>query len=514
MLAKAPQEPQETELKFFLGAGALEALAEHPVTATPAQHSRLRSIYYDTPEHDLRNRGLSLRVRECDARFIQTLKSRSEGSMLVRGEWESEVSGCTPELAALESSPMGSEIMSLGDRLTPVFITVLDRAVHRWSDGVSSVEISVDTGEVVAPDGSHPIQELELELCSGDPAAVFELARSLSASVAMTPSFRSKAERGYRLAGHEGAAAIRAEDAAISRRTPAAEAFRRIVRTSLRQIAGNAELFTAARSPRSLHQARVGLRRLRAALTAFKPVIDPGRAAGVRLDVAWLARELELARDVDVFAGRLFPTDDDGPPGDPELSALHAQMLVAQAQADERAGVALRSERYSKFLLDVAAWVELPPPADMDPARVALGAMPVATYARGRLDRLGRRAHKLAARYADLDAETRHGLRLRIKTLRYAAEFFASAFKSATAKGRNYLEATKALQDRLGELNDLAAARRTALKIVGPRASALAFTAGKLVATDAAREPVLAHNAEKAVRRYLRARPYWRGKAG
>jgi len=56
------------------------------------------------------------------------------------------------------------------------------------------------------------------------------------------------------------------------------------------------------------------------------------------------------------------------------------------------------------------------------------------------------------------DAAARHTLRIRLKRLRYVCEFFTDCVKRKRV--RRYLEHLEGLQDLLGELNDLATARR------------------------------------------------------
>ena len=500
--------PTETELKFTLGPGALEALADHPVISSPSQTTRLRSAYFDTAEHDLRDQGLSLRVRESDGRFVQTLKSRN-GSVIARGEWEHDVSGCAPELASLSETPFGGMIRALEAQLAPVFVTVIDRAISMWTDGDSEIEISLDTGEVIAHDGAYPIHELELELRRGDVEALFKLGRELSAKALLIPSFRSKAERGYRLAGHEGWAALRAEAAGIGRKTTAGDAFRQIVRTCVRQISGNAELFDSAKTPRALHQVRVGVRRLRATFKVLKGATDPIRAGAMKRECDWLARELELARDIDVFADRHLASSEGCDSVDPQLVAFHTRVLEAQALAADKAAKAFRSARFARFLLDLTAWAELPGMAADSPDQIALASGLASRLGRERLTSLARRVRKAGRRYDDLEPLARHRLRLKVKTLRYAAEALAGAFRTSSENVSRYLNTAKLLQDRLGDINDIEGARNTAIKIVGARASELAFTAGILVADQSSQHPKLIRQSQKALRRFLNAKAFW-----
>ena len=63
-MSTAQPGEQEVELKFELSETALPALGEHPAFAAPAKTSRLRSVYFDTPEHALWAARFGLRVRQ------------------------------------------------------------------------------------------------------------------------------------------------------------------------------------------------------------------------------------------------------------------------------------------------------------------------------------------------------------------------------------------------------------------------------------------------------------------
>lgn len=500
----------ETELKFQLGQSALESLSRHPVLAAPGRRSRLRSVYFDTPEHDLRNSGFSLRVREKDGAFVQTLKGRSGAGVFDRDEWETGVEGDQPSAEVLAGTPAGAILNGSVDRLTPVFETCVDRTVRLWTAGDSTVEVAVDEGEVIAADQRAPLQELELELKGGEPAALFELAGELARQAPMTLSFQSKAERGYRLAGHEGSAAIRAERRAVTGKTTAEAAFRQIARECLSQIAGNAELLAVSRSPRLVHQTRIGIRRLRAALSIFAPILDRAGLTRAKAETKWLAGELDAARDLDVFAETFFGQVEDGAIEDANRAALHQRLMEAQAAAYQGAVEAVRSPRFSALLLEVSGWVEVGDwTRNADPDVRKVRSAPISAYGAARLEHLRRRVKKMGRKFGDLDAEARHELRLKVKKLRYAAEFFAGAFKGPASRRRRYAEAAKALQDRLGELNDLAVARATVLRIVGSRASDLAFTAGLEVGARQQSEPKMLRRAEAAYDDLQDAKPFW-----
>lgn len=498
----------ETELKFQLGQSAIESLTRHAALASPGRRQRLRSIYFDTPEHDLRNKGFSLRVREKDGGFVQTLKSRTGSGVFDRGEWEAPVDACAPDTALLSATPAARILNGSIDRLSPIFETCVDRTVRIWRDGEAAIEVAIDEGEVIAADQRAPLRELELELVDGQRAALFDLASDLAREAPMTLSFQSKAERGYRLAGHEGSAAIRAYRASLSGKTTVEEAFRQIARECLGQIAGNAELVSQAPSATAVHQTRVGLRRLRAALAIFRPILDGPGLSRAQAETRWLAGELDAARNIDVFAETFFRDSEGGSIDDPSLAAFHQRVVQAQAKAHAAAAEAVESQRFAALLLDLSRWVEV---GDWSQAEGAAEARsgPIDDFGAGRLEHLRRRVRKLGRELVEADAEQRHRLRLKVKKLRYASEFFGGAFKASGAR-RRYVEATKALQDRLGQLNDLAQARATVIQIVGPRASELAFTGALLVSARGADEPKQLARTQKAHETLMGLSPFWR----
>jgi triphosphatase len=69
-------QPAEIELKLDVPANCLARLRRLPPLqdAAPVAASTLRSTYFDTNKRKLRNKGLSLRVRQLDGRNVQSIK--------------------------------------------------------------------------------------------------------------------------------------------------------------------------------------------------------------------------------------------------------------------------------------------------------------------------------------------------------------------------------------------------------------------------------------------------------
>jgi triphosphatase len=511
-MAPSANVPSEVELKFLLSAEGSGAISANPVFANETMQVELQSVYYDTPDWDLRRAGVSLRVRREHGAFVQTVKRQAGSKLFDRGEWESQISGENPDRAAWAGTPAEQVLDAKGvGALGPVFSTAVRRTSRVLDEEGGQVEISLDHGKIVAGDLREPIDEVELELKGGSPVALFAIARRLAADTVLRLSFDSKAERGYRLAGGEALTAQEAQPAQIRGDMTGQEAFAQVARSCLTQVCGNAQLLREVRNPEALHQLRVGFRRLRAAFETFKSLLPRKGLDLLRAEIKWIGSELDPARDIDVFIKNAFPSTKTNDPGDRILSAFGERLRAAQTASYDLALTAVDSNRFALLLLNCAEWVEIGPWRGIEDAGVAKlrdgGASVLAGKALGRLSRQLRKSGK---RLAAHDAAGRHRTRIKAKTLRYAGEFFNETFDDGGHGRRsNYIDSLEALQDALGELNDMATARRTALATAGNSAE-LAFCAGRIVGAREQGQPHLLKKAVRAYERWRRAKSFWR----
>src|SRR5207253_203396 len=82
--------------------------------------------------------------------------------------------------------------------------------------------------------------------------------------------------------------------------TSTRDGFKTIGRACLKQIVGNEPALLEG-DPEGVHQMRVGLRRLRAALSLFADILRDLRTAAIKTELKWLAGELAPARQLDVL---------------------------------------------------------------------------------------------------------------------------------------------------------------------------------------------------------------------
>jgi len=454
----------ERELKFRLRAdagGGLWALL--PGAPVPTRR-RLESTYFDTPDFRLRDARAALRLRRDGRRRVLCFKcdSRATHGVPQRNEWEIPAprGGFSPEALPCEEirAAAGVDLRRHAAALAPVFET---RFVRRSAQVVlgdgTRVEVCLDAGTIAARRRSAPLQELELELIEGGPAAMLALAESLVEPLGLELEVCSKAEQGYQLVERRAAGPRKAQFPRLRRGMSAEQAMLAILDDCRAQVQGNVSGTMHSCNPEFLHQLRVGLRRLRSALRTFSLLVTKTSVQPVARELKSIVSKLGSARDWDVFY--LMLLQQIAPPSgrSPEMARLLRKVSARRSAARAQAREGLASAAFQKFLLHLMRWTEEAAWRSSDEVRRAV-AHPVGQFGRRTLARQERKALRHSERIDLSDATARHRLRILVKRLRYACEFFADTLPVKAA--RRYLERLEAVQDALGELNDIAVAGR------------------------------------------------------
>jgi len=475
---------QEIELKLALPRRALAALRRHPLIAGAEKLGRavtLDNTYYDTPALRLKARRIAVRTRRQGRAWLQTVKCAavSNAGLSQRPEWEQTYTGAF-DFSQVDLPEAARLLARRADDLVPVFTTRFRRETRRLCprEGVS-ILIMIDTGEVrvSAADGSErqaPICELELELEQGLPADLFALACQLAETLPLMPSDLSKAERGYRLFMGSPLRATRAETSALKRDQNGVDAFRSLAFSCVRQWQANAEAALSIKSmdvtPEDalqadlIHQLRVALRRLRALLKLFAPILPVDFAGDWNLRLRDNARRLGEARDLDVLNTELLGPVTAGALAD---AASMAELLRTASQAREDGHLALvqalEQAPQGRLLLEFGtALMQLPPSAPKQTGRDSLAAaVDLRKFARLRVARLRKRIRKQFDAASALEPARLHALRVGFKQLRYSLEFLAPLFPPKTL-ARYQRDLKKALRT-LGFLQDVDIARERML---------------------------------------------------
>jgi inorganic triphosphatase YgiF len=491
---------REIELKFLIPPEA--AVLALTLLKGEGAVRQLDATYFDTPDHALRKAGFGLRVRDGEGGRKQTLKSASAGGVFSRGEWEEAIAGPGPDRDALARTPAAA--MLDGEALAPVFTTRVERTVRLVRVGEAVIEAALDRGELSAEGRRAPVCELELELKSGPARALFDLARDLAKRVPLRLSLVSKAERGYGLALGGGKVTPRRQAVALSPKASVAEALQALGHADLAHLCAALEALRDRPEPDGVHQARVAARRLRALLKIFKPLAQDEAARRLDEELDWLAGEFDAARDLDVFVGDIWGEAKSGTAFSGREDFERA-LQAARANAYLRMEAALESARTRDALLEAAAWLESGA-WTTDPTLAEIRDGRADAFAGEVLDHRRKQVKTRARDFDDLDAHMRHRLRLKGKTLRYAVEDLVSLFPDHPKRAERFIEASKAVQDTLGALNDRSV-RETLIETMSHGDATLARDATRVVLADDERELLAA--ARKALDDLLDAKPFW-----
>jgi inorganic triphosphatase YgiF len=502
-------EPRETELKLLFSPGLRARIEAHPALqppgASPPDERDETSVYFDTADHRLSARGLSLRVRQSNGEREQTVKAEgSPGAAARRREWTSPVAGDEPDLARLVE--LGAELPGdLEGELLPIFSTEIHRTRRRIKLDRALVEADIDLGLVVAGDRSEDVAELELELLEGDEAPLYRLALWLHADLPLRLGTESKALRGRRLSLGSAAGAAEAPDLALDGSLPAAGALRRIIEAGLGQLGSNLSA-AGAGDTEGVHQARVALRRLRAAFVLFGPRLEPHATSRFNDEIRRLGQVFGEARDWDVLAVETLPAAEES-----ALVAAWVPLVREHAEAARRAAhEALEAElarpALTGLVLALGAWVQ-----DGAAHPEILGSaldVPIGSIAPALLDRLADKLDARGRHLARCSPEELHAVRKTLKKVRYAADALASLYRRKAVK--SYLKGCKALQRALGALNDAAVTVALLERLASDHGADLTPALGALARWSEERRREAHQELAGAWRELQDARRFWR----
>jgi inorganic triphosphatase YgiF len=460
---------KELELKLKLTPTELQRVAAHPaledLTVGKPVTETLRSIYFDTPDHRLRAQGISLRLRAAidqkggsqrSETWLQTVKGGKGVTSGVSNpdEIEAVVARAEPDLAAINDRKLRQAIAraACSSALEPQFETIVTRTTRRLHTDKGDLELALDEGVVRAGAAEDKLCEAELELKAGSPECLLETAATLFAAEPFRLAEESKAERGYNLLlgrTDPSVVPVKADTPVLDGEETCGEALARFVASATDQIVRNRSAVLQTDDPEAAHQLRVGLRRLRSALRAFRPIEN----APASLELARHAREFGQSagelRNADILLEAIYMPVAAAKKGEPGFGELREALV---AHRDARRGetrAALLSERWSRLQLYLALWPETVK------SNRRLHA-PVKAYAGSALAKSWRKIAKSGAKLKSLTVEERHEMRKALKSFRYAVEFFGSLYDARRVS--RFVKDLKRLQDAFGYMNDVATA--------------------------------------------------------
>ncbi|WP_066341813.1 CYTH and CHAD domain-containing protein [Azohydromonas lata] len=468
--------------------------------------TRLEAHYFDTAGRQLAAHGFSWRLRRENGQWVQTLKGDG-GHLLQRLEDEVEVSAQEgrevprPDIRRHGGSPAGRALAkalggALDDLSTLVveqFHSRVERRARVMNRHGAQVEVAFDLGSLHAKGRSVPVCELELELKDGPVTALFELARPWVAAHGLWLSTAALARRGALLAeGRDVGPAIKAGVPALAWSQSPQALLRAIVASCLEQILPNAGAIAAGSvEAEHVHQARVGLRRLRTALRElgdFAPALDE---AGAQVLATTFSRLGEVRDQEAVARAVLARLAQAGAPAGLQWPKAEGEVHPPAA--------AVRDPAFQAVLLDLLAFTLAEAPAEA-PCKHDGGCRKAL---RRRLVKLHKQVVRDGERFTELPVEQQHRVRKRLKRLRYLSEFLAPLYGPQAVE--RYVEALRPAQDALGEHNDDA----VGLEAFG-RATATQPQAWFAVGWLNAQQASSARDCRRALRKVAEAPRFWK----
>jgi inorganic triphosphatase YgiF len=455
---------REFEIKLEIPAQTVSKVMRLPwlweLASGELRPQRLQSIYYDTPNFTLLERGVTLRVRRAGATRVQTIKAAVNGAALPieRDEWEEEITGEEPELHFTGTPLEGMAKKKLRRKLKPCFEIHVDRSAFPIQSANSAIEIAIDRAHIVG-EQSASFCEIELELKRGASSEMARIARRIASEVPAALSLKTKAERGFALLRNQPAQPHFGEAASLTPSTRVGDAFQSIGWACLRHFALNKDAIETG-AAEAVHQMRAGLMRLDAAIAIFGRLLDGPETDAVKAEINWLISELDSACALDAFLeGVLAPlraTQNDTA----AIDALTDETVERRQRALAHVIEIVTSERYRQFVLRAALWLIAAEWADKGALKYDEPSRRIGAFARRALTTSARDAASRLRNFSAGEASDLPALRSALHRLRCAADWFAPLFATERTAARRYVRVLDRLLADTGRLADFATHER------------------------------------------------------
>lgn len=442
----------EIELAFSLTAEAASRLSSEVLTS--ATDTELAAVYYDTPDLALRSAGYALRIRREGERWVQTLKAGASGD-LARREFERPINKGVLDPNLLKEASLPAPLLARLTEFRPVFKTDIRRKYQLMKAGSAQIEVALDIGEIIAGDRRLAVREVELELKTGEAAALFGLARCLSEAGGLRLSFANKSDRGFALAGGDPGV-IGSSDPPPGERADMVGAIRRFGGEALHQLGGGLDLLQARCRRPALRQAIEGVERLSILMAA--PSGGWGETpADLVTDLAWLSHRLAELDDLDCFMSHAFLPLASWTQDRVAAAAFGRALLAARHTAARELESAARSERVSRLVLNAAEFA-----AAVAPLKVGAPAEATPAWPETFLETQATAFEAAASRFVEAEPGSVEHLQRTAKNLVYLGGFLGPALPARLRLSATRRRTLERLIRRLDDLQAVQVARQVA----------------------------------------------------
>ena len=418
--------------------------------------------YFDTPDWDIFRAGWAYRCRQRGRRQTLSLKavddSRQQGPVFVRDEVRQPLPDSRRPNGDLPQGPVQERLNPVvnGHPRQELFRVRNRRTLYEVvgkDEEHTSIELAFDRTQILVSEddaAGMTFLELELELKAGSDVELQRLAGALTERLGLLSAQLSKFERGLQAAGLEIPAALPEKVRRLTREDGILDLAYEHLGRQLAVLKLQQPRAWEGLNPKGVHQMRIAIRRIRAALRMLRDLLPDDRVAYFNSELRWLAQALGGVRDADVYDENFHHYLDVLPARDVKALAPYEQHLtrVRQQARAELVG-ALNSARYEALIADFGAFVAAGPAVG---ARRRFGTLTIGAAADSYVEAAIRKMLKRGRRVRRHPSpEKLHRLRIEGKRVRYTLEYFGQ-FYPDRLKGP--LRALRDLQNVLGEHQD------------------------------------------------------------
>ncbi|MFW7267114.1 CHAD domain-containing protein [Gluconacetobacter sp. Hr-1-5] len=302
----------------------------------------------------------------------------------------------------------------------------------------------------------------------------------------------------------------RAQPVELERGDTVRRAVARIARVLRDHLEANLPVAMDGRNVEGVHQVRVALRRFRALAGLLRRDYPSATLDEAAARARMLARAVGEARDWDVFMLETLPGL--SPLGRAGVNVAGLLLPLASRLRDGAYGrvrQVLGGEdaewllHLMGHLADGGLWDEARSPAGLKALEE-----PAADFAARHLARLHRKARRQGRGFARLTPPERHQVRLALKKLRYASEFFVT-LHAPGQKGGPFLRRLAAVQAALGADSDVLTTGRLLALFDGGAGGEMRYVVGAVTGFLCCRQDATHEAAHRRWRKFRRTPVFW-----
>lgn len=447
---------QEIELKLqLLNEATGELLWSNPYVknglTSPPETKDLFSVYYDTRDHHLLKQGFTLRVRKDNGTYTLTIKKmgNAAGGLHQRAEWNYPLPSEAPSLEYIEDQELRERLNSvLKDRtLAALMTTAFKRTQSNWQDKDGNLlELAIDEGQIETEKSVEIIREVELELKRGQTTALLAMGEQLALSLPMIPGNKSKFYRGLQMLELDNEK-VTSKKTLEPKQLPIKDnglgkAIPMLLEEAFYQVLVYYErLCQHEITVEEVHQIRVSSRHARSLLIFFKPALTEESSKPLGNEFKSLATNFGKLREVQVMKYHFNQSPCVGFCG--QLEEIINEEVGKELQAMRKT---IKSGTLTPLVLRLWRLVMTLQ------VKEAYENQSISLFAEERLAAWQEKCNRRQLKLSPGDMNRLHQQRIRVKRIRYAADWLRPVLSKKAAKT---IKTSKAQQEIMGELHDI-----------------------------------------------------------